>query len=97
MTGKLAVSRSGHDKGHIYVIVREEEGTVFLSDGKLKLIEKPKKKNKKHIQIIKDLPPSIEKILNDMETVRDPEIKRALRLYRKELLKDRNEFDRDRV
>ena len=95
MTGKLAVSRSGHDKGHIYVIVREEEGTVFLSDGKLKLIEKPKKKNKKHIQIIKDLPPSIEKILNDMETVRDPEIKRALRLYRKELLKDRNEFDRD--
>ena len=97
MTGKLAVSRSGHDKGHIYVIVREEEGTVFLADGKLKLIEKPKKKNKKHIQIIKDLPPSIEKILNDMETVRDPEIKRALRLYRKELLKDRNEFDRDRV
>lgn len=41
---KLAVSRSGHDKDSLYVIVKEEANLVYLADGKLKPIEKPKKK-----------------------------------------------------
>ena len=91
MMGKLAISRAGHDKNHLYVIVREEEEYVFLADGKLKTVEKPKKKNRKHIQIIQSLPISIKNMLTDMETVRDPEIKRAIRLYMKELSRNRGE------
>ncbi len=55
---KLAISRSGHDKDSIYVIVKEEANMVYLADGNLKPLEKPKKKNRKHIQIIKDKEPS---------------------------------------
>ena len=81
MTGKLALSKFGHDKNHLYVIVREEEEYVFLADGKLKSVEKPKKKNKKHIQIIKALPEPVRKILQDKENIGDLEAKRAIRLY----------------
>ena len=49
---KLAISRSGHDKDSIYVIVKEEANMVYLADGNLKPLEKPKKKNRKHIQIL---------------------------------------------
>ena len=56
MTGMLAASKAGHDKGAIYVIIKEETEYIYLVDGKTRTLEKPKKKNKKHIQIIKKCP-----------------------------------------
>ncbi len=56
MTGMLASSKAGHDKDMIYVIIKEETEYVYLVDGKSRTIDKPKKKNKKHIQIIKKYP-----------------------------------------
>lgn len=53
MTGCMAVSLAGHDRNKIYLIVGEEEEYVYLADGRIKTREHPKKKNKKHIQIIK--------------------------------------------
>ena len=50
--GEFAVSKAGHDKKHLYMIVNEDERYVYLVDGVNKTLEKPKKKNKKHIQII---------------------------------------------
>ena len=50
--GNLAKSKAGHDKDKIYVIIGEDDEYVYLSDGDLKKIEKPKKKNKKHVQPI---------------------------------------------
>lgn len=53
MVGMFASSKAGHDKDTIYVIVREAEEYVYVSDGKLRPVDNPKKKNKKHIQIMK--------------------------------------------
>lgn len=79
--GMLALSKSGHDRNHIYVIIREDEEYVYLADGKLKLIENPKKKNRKHIQIIHKLQDEIlQKLLNNKK-VENEEIKRAIKLY----------------
>lgn len=52
MIGKFAISKAGHDKSQIYVIVAEEGEFVSLCDGKYKPLSKPKKKRKKHIQVI---------------------------------------------
>ncbi len=52
MTGQFAVSRAGHDKGTLYVIVAEEGDFVYLSDGRGKGPRNPKKKRKKHIRPI---------------------------------------------
>lgn len=56
MIGMLASSKAGHDKGLVYVIIAEDDEYVYLADGKLRTMAKPKKKNKKHIQIIKKCP-----------------------------------------
>ncbi len=80
---KLAVSRSGHDKDCLYVIITEEANLVYLADGKLKPIDKPKKKNRKHIQIIKNLPKEITEVFSQ-QNFRNEEIKRAIKLYQKQ-------------
>ncbi len=53
MVGYLARSTAGHDKGTLYIIIEETEQSVLVADGRLKTLEKPKRKNKKHIQLIK--------------------------------------------
>ena len=50
MTGEFAFSLAGHDKGTLYLIIREDRENVFLADGVYKTWAAPKKKNKKHIQ-----------------------------------------------
>ena len=52
MLGEFATSKAGHDKDRLYMIVGEEEELVYLCDGRLRGVEHPKKKKKKHIQII---------------------------------------------
>ena len=47
--GMFARSLAGHDKGKLYVIVRVEEPYVYLADGKIRPLERPKKLM--HVQI----------------------------------------------
>lgn len=53
MIGYLAKSLMGHDAGRIYVIVGESGNDVMLADGTVRTKDKPKKKNIRHIQLIK--------------------------------------------
>ena len=53
MTGYFAYSMAGHDKGKIYLIIKEDADYVWLVDGRARGLSNPKRKNKKHIQIIK--------------------------------------------
>lgn len=79
MTGMFAASKAGHDKDTIYLIVREEAEYVYLADGKYKTLENPKKKNKKHIQIIKKKSDDMlrEKLINK-QPVYNEEIRKAI-------------------
>lgn len=51
--GMFAVSKAGHDAGRLYVITTVDGEYVYLADGRLKPVESPKKKKKKHIQVIR--------------------------------------------
>lgn len=53
MTGYLAYSIAGHDKDTVYLIIKEENEFVWLVDGRIRTLNNPKRKNKKHIQVIK--------------------------------------------
>lgn len=44
MKGRLAFSRAGHDKGKLYLIVRQEGERVWLADGRTRSVQDPKKK-----------------------------------------------------
>lgn len=74
--GMLARSKTGHDKGHVYVILKADEAYVYLVDGVIRTLEKPKKKKKKHVQVI------CEK--HEMSDIDDVDIKRILKLFDKE-------------
>lgn len=64
-TGDIVVSKAGHDKGSIYVVVgRQEDGRLFVADGKRKKIETPKVKKHKHLEKIGMLEETLAEALN---------------------------------
>lgn len=75
--GMLAISKAGHDKNQIFYIIEENNEYVYLADGKCRTLEKPKKKKKKHIQIIKE---------QQTKLTTNEEIKRILKLYKQSRL-----------
>lgn len=79
--GCFAVSLAGHDKCTIYVIIGADAEYVYLSDGKNKTIEHPKKKKIKHIQLIKRKDSEIAKKQQGHVDVRNEDIKRAIKIY----------------
>lgn len=81
MIGMFAISKAGHDKGKMYFVVGEDETTVDLSDGRIRTLDNPKKKKKKHVQIVKkgSDPVLMHKLLK-RETIYNEEIKHAIRI-----------------
>ncbi|MCM1268720.1 MAG: KOW domain-containing RNA-binding protein [Bacteroidales bacterium] len=76
MAGLLATSKAGHDKDSVYVILREEGEYAYIADGEGRTVQKPKRKNKKHLQLIK------KKRLPETEGgFTDIEIKRFIKAY----------------
>ena len=77
--GMLAWSRAGHDKETLYVIVKTEGEYVYLSDGRLKPVDHPKKKKIRHIQIVRQIP---EELLGlNIVTIKNEEIRKAIRRF----------------
>lgn len=83
MVGKLAVSLAGHDKGSVFLILREETGSVYVADGVLRRYASPKKKNTKHIQPVLSEGMEAEALaaLSQNPADADTKIKRCIRLY----------------
>lgn len=79
MIGMLAVSRAGHDSTTTYVIIGEDGEYVYLADGRTRTVGRPKKKNRKHIQVIKKI--QMEK---PEDGFKDSEIKKAIKMYQEE-------------
>jgi len=48
--GSLVLSVAGRDKGKLFVVLGLENEFCYLSDGKLRKLERPKKKKLKHVQ-----------------------------------------------
>ncbi len=91
MRGMFATSLAGHDKNKIYIIIEDDDEYVYLSDGILRTLNKLKKKNKKHIQIIKkDIDKALKQKLISGESCRDEEIKRAIKLFKAEMIQEEN-------
>lgn len=56
--GCLVISSAGRDKGCICAVVGypDEPGFVLIADGKLRKVERPKKKKLRHIRPIENIP-----------------------------------------
>ena len=47
--GSVVVSKAGRDKGYLLAVVGIEEDFVLVADGKERPLERPKRKNPKHL------------------------------------------------
>lgn len=79
--GCLAKSKAGHDKGEIFVIIKEEDEYVYLVNGKNRTIDYPKKKKKKHIQPIKFKEDSLNGKIEANQKIINEDIKRTIKNY----------------
>lgn len=80
--GMLAISRAGHDLNQIYIIIDVDKEYVYLVDGLLRKIDNPKKKNKKHIQVIREVQIDIAEKYRNSQKIENEEIKRTIKLYK---------------
>ncbi|MCQ2507196.1 MAG: RNA-binding protein [Dorea sp.] len=75
-TGMLVRSKVGHDAGNVYIIIKKDKDFIYLADGRIRTLDKLKKKKRKHVQLINKV--------YDISTFDDVAIKRILKLYKKE-------------
>ena len=72
----VVVSTAGHDKGVIFAVIGlTQEEYALIADGKVRKLEKPKKKKLKHLEMIGILEQKI-----PMQTNR--QLKNALKAFR---------------
>jgi hypothetical protein len=83
MIGQFVISRAGHDKGTVYVVTAEEGEFLYLSDGRLKLPDAPKKKRRKHVQPVnRTVEETLRERLAAGEKVEPEAVKRAIKQYK---------------
>jgi ribosomal protein L14E/L6E/L27E len=80
--GQVVFSKSGRDKSLPFIVVDFDENYVYLADGRLRLLEKPKKKKKMHVQICNDIIEEIKSRLEDNLYLNDADLRKALKPYR---------------
>lgn len=78
-TGMFARSLAGHDKGNLYIIVSREEQFAWVADGRLRTLEKPKKKKWKHIQVSYEIPAPVAALLEQGRPLTNEAVKRAIK------------------
>ena len=87
---EFAKSLSGHDNNRYYFVLEKEADFFWLVNGTNRSLEKPKRKNEKHVQIIKKLPAEIKEILSGEQS--NLTIKKAIKEYEK-LVNDNQEVN----
>ena len=48
--GSVVFSKAGRDKGGVFLVLRVDGGYAAIADGRLRPVEKPKRKKIKHLQ-----------------------------------------------
>ena len=84
MVGQIVCSKNGRDKGYFLVTVKEEDSFVFVCDGKERPLERPKRKNVKHLSFTNT-------VLSEDSFKTNKSLKKALAVYRDSANKGRNQ------
>ncbi|MDR1539253.1 MAG: RNA-binding protein [Clostridiales bacterium] len=80
--GGIVFSKRGRDKGKAFVVVSIEGRYLYLADGKLRKIEKPKKKKAAHAQNTRSV--SMEARTKILEgAISDSDLKKVLKAFKR--------------
>ncbi len=73
------MSTRGRDKGRYFIIVNVEENYVYLVDGAVRKVDKPKKKKIKHIELTSFNANVIAEKVKNKHKMTNQDIKKALK------------------
>ena len=76
--GQVVLVKRGRDKDSWMVVVKIENGNLFLVDGRTRKLSRPKKKNIKHVsstKVVVNLNP------DGGRSLQDADIRKALRIF----------------
>ena len=83
--GQIVFSKCGRDKGRAFIVYDYNDDYVFIADGDLRKLEKPKKKKKIHIQISKHIDEEIRNKIENELYLLNSDIRKALAKYNDKL------------
>lgn len=73
--GMVVRSLAGHDKTQLFVILDADDEYVYLADGRLRCVDKPKRKKRKHVQQTN----YIDEAICQSERIEDSSIRKLLK------------------
>ncbi|MDR3294025.1 MAG: KOW domain-containing RNA-binding protein [Clostridiales bacterium] len=81
--GAIVYSKAGRDKGRYYVVVKTAENLefVYIADGELRKLERPKIKKEKHLRDTKFVIEKLAEKFTGGKVVHNAEVRSALRPY----------------
>lgn len=80
LLGRVVYSKAGRDSGRTFVIVNViDEIYVYISDGDLRTVEKPKKKKLKHLNITNDVVEEIRELIISGQNLSNSKMKKFLK------------------
>ena len=83
--GQIVFSLFCRDKGRAFIVYDYNDDYVFIVDGDLRKLEKPKKKKKIHIQISKHIDEEIRNKIENELYLLNSDIRKALAKYNDKL------------
>lgn len=76
--GQVVFSKCGRDKSKPFIVFDFDDQFLYLVDGHLRKIQKPKKKKKIHVQVVNKIDPDIKQKLEKSSYILDSDIRKAL-------------------
>ena len=74
----MIVSLAGRDKGQLFFVIDTDEQYVYLADGKSRKLEKPKRKERKHVEQVPRTESRIAEKIRNGEKVLNSELRKEL-------------------
>ncbi len=79
LLGRIAVSTAGRDRKRAFLVVGlSGEGYVLLADGRLRKIDRPKKKKLRHVRLESAVAEDVRSQLSEGIKVQDAQIRKSI-------------------
>ena len=74
----IVVSTAGRDQGKLFFVLDTEGDFLLLADGKLRRVESPKRKKRKHARFVADSQTRVAEKIRNGEKITNSEVRRTL-------------------
>lgn len=79
--GSIVRSIAGRDKGDLFIVLSRDGEYVYLANGELRKVDRPKKKKLKHLQGTNSVSEFVRNRLDTVGKVTNSEVRKALAEY----------------